>query len=96
MMKSKQEYQQEMEAQISSLQTKVDEMKVKAALAKADAKDKYHEQIETLNANCEVAKTKLEELKLSSGNAWEEIKEGLDKAWDELQNAFKRAAEHLQ
>ncbi|RCJ42770.1 hypothetical protein A6770_07035 [Nostoc minutum NIES-26] len=84
-----------MEAQIAKLQTKIDELKVQAYLAKADAKDKYHEQIEVLNDKSEVARIKLQELKASSGNAWEDIKAGLESAWDELQIAFKRASNHF-
>jgi len=93
-MKTKEEYQVEMEAQIAKLHTKIDELKVQAALAKADAKDKYHEQIEVLNDKYEVTRVKLQELKASSGNAWEDIKSGLESAWDELQASFKRASTH--
>jgi hypothetical protein len=94
-MKTKEEYQVEMEAQIAKLQTKIDELKVQAALAKADAKDKYHEQIEVLNDKYEFARVKLQELKASSGNAWEDIKAGLENAWNELQIAFKHASNHF-
>ncbi|MBW4511457.1 MAG: hypothetical protein KME64_33835 [Scytonematopsis contorta HA4267-MV1] len=95
-MKTKQEYQTEMESQMAKLQTQIDELKVKASLAKADAKDKYHEQIETLNSKCQTARGKLQELKASSNDAWEEIKVGLDNAWNELQSAFNRASNRFE
>jgi hypothetical protein len=94
-MKTKQEYQEQMEVQLTNLQTKIDELRVKAALAKADARDAYYEQIEALNPKYETARIKLQELKLSSGNAWEDIKAGMESAWDELQNAFSRAADRF-
>ncbi|MBH8565694.1 hypothetical protein I8748_26565 [Nostoc sp. CENA67] len=95
-MKTKEEYQAEMEEQISKLHTKIDELKVQASLAKADAKDKYHEQIEVLNDKYAVAREKLQELKASSGNAWQDIRAGLESAWDELQTSFKRASTHFK
>lgn len=95
-MEPKQEYQRKMEAQIEKIQSQIDELKVKASLAKADAKDAYQEQIDTLNSKYSIATSKLEQLKDSSGNAWEEMKTGLERAWGELQDSFNKASTHFK
>ena len=90
-MATKQEYQQKMEAQLQTLQTKIDELKVKASLAKADAKDAYEEQIATLNAKQQEAQLKFQEIQASSESAWQDMKAGMENAWNDLQNAFNKA-----
>jgi len=67
---SKQEYQQ-----------KIDELKVKASLAKANAKNAYQEQINTLILICCNLRSKLQELKAYICKAWEDIKAELKNAW---------------
>ena len=94
-MDTKQGYQEKMEAQLQQLQTKIDELRVKASLAKEDAKDAYQEQMKTLNHKQQEAQAKLQELKSSSENAWQEVKAGMDNALNDLQNAFNKATTHF-
>ena len=95
-METKEAYQEKVEAQLQQLQSQIDELKVKASLAKLEAKDKYNEELSDLNAKCETTRLKLQELKTKSDSAWEEMKAGLEKAWDELQNSFNRAVARFQ
>lgn len=95
-METKQEYQNKMEAQLQNLQTKIDELKVKASLAKADAKDTYEEQIATLNTKQHEAQLKFQEIQKSSESAWEDMKSGMENAWNDLQNAFNKATENFK
>ncbi|KST69982.1 sll1863 family stress response protein [Mastigocoleus testarum] len=95
-MESKQEYQKKMEAQLQNLQTKIDEFKVKASLAKADAKDAYDEQISILNTKQHEAKLKFQEIQKSSESAWEDMKSGMENAWNDLQTSFNKATANFK
>lgn len=88
---TKQSYQQKVEANLETLQARIDELKAKAAQAKADARLRYHERIGVLDARQKEAQHKLRELKASSENAWQELKVGTEAALHELQNAFNSA-----
>lgn len=92
---SKKDYEATAEAQMQKLGAQIDELQVKADLAKADAKVKYQEQIDALKVKQSEAKVKYEALKSSAGDAWEEMKSGVDSAWKELQVAFNKAKSEL-
>ncbi|MEM7553081.1 MAG: coiled coil domain-containing protein [Cyanobacteria bacterium P01_A01_bin.84] len=94
-MEDKQDYQQKMQGQLENIQTKIDELKVKASLAKADAKDAYEEQINILGIKQQEAQMKLQELTSSSESAWQDIKDGMESAWNDLQGAFNKAASNF-
>ena len=91
----KQTYTATAEAKMQKLGAEIDALQAKANLAKADAKVKYQEQIDTLKAKRSDAKIKLDALKDSAGNAWEEMQVGIESAWKELQSAFDRAKSEL-
>lgn len=82
-------------AQLDQLSTQIDELTVKANLAKADAKVKYQKQLTVLKSKQAAAKSRFEELQATAGNAWEEMQVGVEAAWKELQTAFDRAKSEL-
>ncbi|MGE5422643.1 MAG: coiled coil domain-containing protein [Ignavibacteriales bacterium] len=88
----REEYQGKMEAQLSDWGAEIDKLAARADKATADAKQGYHEQIETLRTKKESIHAKLQELKTSSDDAWEDLREGLDQLGDQAQDAFKKAA----
>lgn len=91
----KQTYETTAEAKMQKLGAEIDALQAKANVAKADAKVKYQEQLDTLKVKRSEAKVKLDSLKDSAGNAWEEMQTGVESAWKELQNAFDRAKSEL-
>jgi len=92
---SKTDYEATAEAKMQKLGAQIDELQAKADVAKADAKVKYQEQIDTLKVKQSEAKVKYEKLKDSTEDAWEEMKAGVDSAWQELQSAFDKAKSKL-
>jgi hypothetical protein len=66
--------------------------KAKANKATAEAKIEYHSIAEGLQRKQEEARTKLQELRAASDDAWEELKAGGENAWTELKTAFHGAA----
>lgn len=91
----KKTYEATAEAKMQKLGAEIDALQAKANLAKADAKVKYQEQLNTLKEKQAAAKVKFESLKGSAGNAWEELQTGVNSAWQELQTAFDKAKSEL-
>ncbi len=91
-----QEYQGKMESQLRELGEKIDELTEKAAKAAQNVKQGYYENIDMLRSEKDTIQSKVQELKNSSGEAWEEIKTSLDKTWDEVQGDLKKSASRFQ
>ena len=90
-MKSKEEYINDLSDQLKQWAGKIDELKVQATLAKAEAKDELEKRMRELREMQSGAQKKLEELKSSSGEAWEGLKGGTEKAWSEMKHAVDNA-----
>jgi hypothetical protein len=90
-MEDKQSFLQKLATQLQEWDTEIDELKVKAHLAKADAKDELNKQIEDLRVKKEAAQVKLKQLQEVGDEAWDELKAGAEKSWTELRGAFRSA-----
>jgi hypothetical protein len=49
------------------------------------------QQMEELRQKQEIARKKLDEMKLAGGKVWEDLKSGMDKAVEDLEKSFDRA-----
>lgn len=65
-----------------------------AALAE-EARAEWNEKLAALNAKRAEAETKLNEIRKSSGEAWEHLRDGAQNAWDELQKAVGAAVKEF-
>lgn len=90
-MENKKSYLQRLAEQLQEWDTEIDELKLKAHLAKAEAKDELQKQLEDLRVKREAAQSKFQMLQESGDDAWEDIKEGVEKSWKELKGAFTSA-----
>jgi uncharacterized coiled-coil DUF342 family protein len=95
-MEDKKSFLQKLSEQLQELDTELDELKVKAHLAKADARDELQKQMEELRVKRDEAQIKLKELQGVGDEAWDEIKAGVEKSWGELRGAFKSALAKFQ
>lgn len=92
-MKGKREaHEEKLAAQLEEWNAQVALLKAKADKATAQAKIEYYETIEALQHKHDEARTKLQELKAASDEAWEDLKTGAEKAWTEVRTAFHGAA----
>lgn len=91
-MENREEYQGKMEAQLSEWGAEIDKLKARGEKAAADTRQGYYDQIETLRANQASMQTKLQEMKISSDDAWGDLKEGLDHSWKQVKDSFSKAA----
>jgi len=90
-MDDKQSYLQKLAAQLQQWDKEIDQLKVKADIAKAEAKTELLKQIDELRAKKQTAQGRLSELQAAGDEAWDDIKTGVEKSWTEMKGAFKSA-----
>ena len=85
-------YEEKFAAQVDKWSAQLAVYKAKTDQATAQAKIDCCEITESLQHKHDEAKTRLQELKDSSDEAWVDIKKGADHAWTEVKTAFHSAA----
>ena len=86
----------EIEARLRKLETEMDELRVKASLAKADARDEFEKRRKELFEMTAKLRTKLKAMTDDSDDAIGAIKNGVENAYDELKDAFEKAFKSLK
>jgi uncharacterized coiled-coil DUF342 family protein len=95
-MKNREEYIDQLAAQLKEWSAKIDELESKARAAKADVKTGYEGQIRQLKGQRDAAAQKLQELKGASADAWDMLKAGAETAWADLKSAVTAAKEKFK
>lgn len=72
------------------------ELETKAASAKEELKAGYQHDLAALRQQRDEAMRKLNELRATTGDAWEDLKQGAETAWSDLKSAFAKACGKLQ
>ena len=84
-------YQEKLDAQLEEWNAQISLLRAKADKAGAEAKVEYYKLIESLQNKQNGVRTKLQELKAASDEAWGDLKAGAEKAWAEVKTAFDSA-----
>ena len=95
----KEAYQEKIEAELQEWNARINELKARAANAKADAKIDLYNRIDILRAKLEAVQAKLQELKQGGAEKWDEIRLALDKDLDNLKTTWESTRpqrEHFQ
>jgi uncharacterized coiled-coil DUF342 family protein len=95
-MKSREEYIDQLAAQLKDWSAKIDDLESKARMAKADVKTGYENQIKQLKDKRDAATQRLQELKGASADAWDALKAGAETAWADLNKAVTAAKEKFK
>ncbi len=95
-MEEKELYREKFEAQLKELKVQMDLLEAKAGQVKAESKLELNNQIQTLRQKRDAVRSKLDEIKSSSGGAWKDLKAGLEKAADELKGALDKALDQFK
>ncbi len=90
-MTMREDYVRKMEAKLEQWNAEIDTLVVKAALAEAELKTEYSEQIEALRNKQIEARVKLEALRDASDEAWKDMRAGIEMAWDSVSEAVNSA-----
>ena len=98
-MENKDSYSKKMKEMFDDLNYKWsierDKLEAKAQHAKVEVKNKYEDQLKTLQEKREKMGQKLDQIDTASEDAWKDIKEGVDSAWHSLNEAIKKARSHF-
>lgn len=84
----REEFKRLVESRLQEWQTQFDELKVKAALARADARDEIERRMDDLHHRREDLRRKLDAAEDKGADAWQAMKEGFERAGDEIKKAF--------
>ena len=87
-MSSREEYIRKLQAKLEVWNAEIDKLGAKAGEVKADIKNEYHEQIESLRAKQATAGVKIDELQQAGEHAWKDMKAGIEHAWNSLEEAI--------
>jgi predicted nucleic acid-binding Zn-ribbon protein len=88
-MSTRDAYVAKMKLQLDELNAKMDDLEIKAKVAKAEALDKYKEEMAKLHAESRLAVAKLDELKASGEDRWEALVADMEKTRDAFIHSFR-------
>ena len=91
-MQDKKSYLQMMADQLKQWDAKIDELKEKADKTKAESREEFLRQIDTLRVKKNSLQDELKRLQQTGDGAWYELKAGLDRSWTEFKGAFSNAS----
>lgn len=92
----KEEYQSALAAQMRELDTKIDELKAKAARASDAVKAEFARDMEALDRQKAVLSQKVDAVKSSSASAWNDVKAGANSAMESVKQTYDKAAARFQ
>ena len=92
----KEEYQRALAAQMRVLNTKIDELKAKAARANDAVKAEFARDMEALDRQKAVLVEKMEAIRSSSAAGWNDVKAGANSAMDSIKQTYDKAAARFQ
>lgn len=84
-------YLKKLEVSLAEYNARLVELKAKAAEVQSDMKSEYLSQVDNLEKKRDDFMVKYEQLKETSGHAWEDVKAGTEKAWNELEDSIEKA-----
>ncbi|MGZ8182863.1 MAG: sll1863 family stress response protein [Methylobacter sp.] len=91
-MKTKDEYIDNLAAELKDWGTQIDLLTAKTENVAAHIRVKYIQELNDLHAKQQKAIDKMEELQENGGEAWETVKVATDKIWDDLRLGLASAS----
>jgi len=90
------EYQEKARAALDALKGQLDELRVQADLAQAEARDRLEAAIDGLRKKQSEAKAKLDEAQSTGADRWKAAAEQLEQVVDDLGDALSKLAAEVQ
>ncbi len=85
------EYLEKLKAKMDQWNAELSRLEAKANEVEADAKIEYKTQLEKLRTRKMELQQKIDELRNTSGDAWQDVKAGIENAWQEFGESVKSA-----
>ncbi len=90
------EYQEQAKSALDKLKTQIDELRVQADLAQAEARDRLTKSIEGLRKRQGEAKSKLDDAQKAGTGAWKTVAKQAEQVVSELGDTFSKVASEVQ
>jgi hypothetical protein len=90
------EYQEQAQSALEKIKTQIDELRVQADLAQAEARDRLQQGVEALRKRQGEAKTKLDEAQKAGTGAWKSVAKQTEQVVADLGDAFSKLAGEVQ
>lgn len=81
-----------MEADLRSWGARLHKLRLQGHTAGSQPSVDYHKRLDDMEAKCDAAETKLDELKAAGSTKWETLRGGIETAWGEVEAGFRRLA----
>jgi len=89
-------YQTQARSALTKIKTQVDELRVQADLAQAEARDRLQQGVEGLRSRESKAKVKLDEAQVAGEDVWKTVAKQAEQVVDDLGDAFSKLAAEVQ
>ncbi len=89
------QYQAKAKEALETLRAQLDELRVQADLAQAEARDKYEDAIDALRRRQSDLRARLDRAKDESGDTWQAIAKQVEAGVDEIGDAFTKLAAEI-
>jgi chromosome segregation ATPase len=94
--KSRNEYEEKAKAALEKLKGQIDDLRVQADLAQAEARDRLEQAIDALRKRQSEAKRRLDEAQSAGSDAWRSVAKQAEQIVDDLGDAFSKLAVEVQ
>ena len=92
----KEEYMEKLNSQLRSWGARIDEFTERAEFEALEHKTKLKREIADFRIKRLDAQLKLQQLKETTGDAWEKLEAGLDRAWEDMKASVHRISEKFK
>jgi hypothetical protein len=95
-MASQDEYREKAKDALDRLQAQLDELRVQADLAQAEARDRLENAVDALRARQRDVRARLDDAGRTGAGAWQMAASQVEEAVDDLGDAFSKLADEVQ
>jgi hypothetical protein len=81
-----------MEADLKSWDARLHKLRLQGHRPGGQSSLDYEKRLDAMEAKCDAAETKFDELKAAGSTKWETLKSGIETAWREVEEAFRTLA----
>ncbi len=92
---AKEDFEARLKASLTELEENIDTLREKGHALSDEAKARWKAKMADLDAKQKLARDKLDEVRTSTGEAWEHVEKGAQAAWDDVRKAFQEAAQEF-
>ena len=94
--KAKSDYEEQAKSALEKIRTQIDELRVQADLAGAEARDRLQQGIEALRKRQGEAKARLDDAQKAGSGAWKSVAKQTESLVDDLGEAFGKLSGEVQ